>query len=169
MQKFYNHGLLFFALFLLLSEQPLWVMAQPKNNPRSSRLTSKSGLSITSETMTVKGQENKVLFEGNVAIRKEDVTISAGRAEVFLPENAPETSVEAKEISRIEISDNVQVQQGEHRILAQKGVYDAKRGEIVLTGNPEMWQKGNHVKGKRIGLDLVQKKSFVEGSKLTIQ
>ncbi len=134
-------------------------------------------LSISSDQMTVKGLEDTVLFQGTVLIQKGDVTIKAGRAEVLLSNTGTPTSErseqaapgrEGKEIARIEVTEDVELIQGTRRVLAQRGIYDAKEGEIVLTGEPEMWEEGYHVKGKAITLSLKHKRSFVEGSELTI-
>ncbi len=173
MRKFIKILLIVIALFL-----PSRLWAEKQNE---------SPLSISSGKMTVKGQEDKVFFEGDVLIQKGDVKITAGRAEAILgsttpaksmtpttsQDKAPSTfstlSVEGgKEIVQIEMTEKVQIQQGDRHVLAQKGIYNAKGSEIVLTGNPEMWEKGYHVKGKTIRFSLTEKRSFVEGSVLTI-
>ena len=160
-------------IFILFCPFSLWA-----EMPKDGRIA------ISSEKMTVKGQEDKVLFEGAVIIQKGDVKITAGRAEVLIagkePSGAPPAgsvppfpiadlaSGEGKEIVQIEMMEKVEVRQGDRRILAQNGIYNAKEGEIVLTGNPEMWEKGYHVKGRLIRFSLTNKRSFVEGSVLTI-
>jgi lipopolysaccharide transport protein LptA len=173
-------------LLLLILSTALSVHAQtpPKEEARKDyttnvfSLSSAGPLSISSERITVKGLEDAVLFEGNVAIKKGDMTISAGQAEVFLfplphaavdpaEPNASSTSGE-KEISRIELAGEVDLKQGNRRVLAQKGVYHAKQGEITFTGGAEMWEPGYHVKGKVITLSLTQRRTQVESSQLTI-
>jgi lipopolysaccharide transport protein LptA len=140
-------------------------------------------LAISSEKMTVKGLEDKVFFEGSVAILKGDVEITAGRATVLLADKdqnagnkkSPLPSAfstlshgAGKEIVQIQLSEKVEVRQGSRRVLAQKGIYDARESEIILTGRAEMWEDGYHVKGRSIRLSLATKRSFVEGSQLTI-
>ncbi|MEK7702853.1 MAG: LptA/OstA family protein [Nitrospirota bacterium] len=138
--------------------------------------------SITSEKMTVKGLEDKVLFEGAVVIQRGDMAITAGNAEVLLSNKDKDTfqknvhseklsgfsSDAGKEIVRIALTKKVTVQQGNRRVVAEEGIYHAKEGEIVLTGNAQMWEEGYHVKGRVIRFSLVKKRSFVEGSQLTI-
>ncbi len=155
MQKFIS--VLFFVLFLSCN---LWAEA-PKESLRV--LSQGEPIAISSEKMTLKGQEDKVFFEGEVLIQKGDVKITAGRVEVLLADKD-----NVKEIVEIKMTEKVDVRQGDRRVLAQKGVYNTKGGEIVLTGDAEMWEKGYHVKGRLIRLSLNQKKSFVEGSILTI-
>lgn len=155
-----------FLLSIFLSVN-LWA-----GTPKKSLQTLSEGepLSISSEKMTLKGQEDKVSFEGNVFIQRGDVKITAGRVEVLLTDkDKGKSDVGGKEISQIEMMEKVEVLQGDRRVLAQKGVYNPKSGEIILTGNPaEMWEKGYHVEGRVIKLSLTQKRSFVEGSVLTI-
>ncbi|MBI3358685.1 MAG: hypothetical protein HY201_01045 [Nitrospirae bacterium] len=164
------------ALFLLAGIVPpcdLWA-EKPKELLRA--LSEGEPLAISSEKMTLKGQEDKVLFEGAVLIQKGDIKITAGRVEVLLADKDPAKSEalsalsteEGKEIVQIEMMGEVEVRQGDRRVLAQKGSYNTKGGQIVLTGNPEMWEKGYHVQGRMIRLSLTEKRSFVEGSVLTI-
>ncbi len=121
-------------------------------------------IAISSEKMTLKGQEDKVFFEGDVTIQKGDIKITAGSVEVQLADKKKD-----KEIVQIAMTEKVEVRQGDRRVLAQKGTYNVKANEIILAGSPaEMWEKGYHVKGRLIRLSLSQKKSFVEGSVLTI-
>jgi len=148
---------LFFALFLTGN---IWA-GTPKESLRA--LSHGEPIAISSEKMTLKGQEDKVFFEGDVLIQKGDIKITAGRVEVQLANRE-----NVKEIVQIAMLDEVEVKQGDRRVLAQKGVYNTKEGEIVLTGDAEMWEKGYHVKGRLIRLSLNQKRSFVEGSVLTI-
>lgn len=138
-------------------------------------------ISITSNKMTVKSLEDKIVFEGNVSIKKGDLTIGSDRAEVFLKEKdsnqskSPSSSIltpgsgAEKEVFRIETSGNVDIQQGDKHAKAQKAVYDKKREEIVLTGEPEAWEKDYRVKGKVITLFIAENRSLVEGSHVVIQ
>lgn len=142
-------------------------------------------VSITSNKMTIKNQENKIIFEGNVFIKKGDLTIHSDRAEVFLAEQqggggsskTPSlfenpTAKGGKDISRIEAFGNVDIQQGDKHAKAQKGVYDQKKDTIILTGdpNPEAWENDYRVKGKMITLYIAENRSVVEGgSQVLIQ
>ncbi len=191
MQKYINpltSRIIAFSFFFFLAEGiaaptktagPVSTVVAEKEDTSASTFSLSSGgpLSISSKIMTLKGPEDKVFFEGSVRIRKGDLTITAGRAEVFLsnaephPDQKPDAASsvrEEKEITRIELMDNIDLTQGDRRVIAQKGVYNAQQGAIVLTGKAEMWEKGYHVRGKVITLSLTQKRSFIEGSQLTI-
>jgi len=150
-------SILFLALVLACN---LWA-----ETPKASSFSLSGGepLAISSEKMTLKGQENKAIFEGDVIIQKGDVKITAGRVDAQLADTK-----KGKEIVQIQMAEQVEIKQGDRRVIAQKGIYDTEKGEITLTGNPEMWEKGYHVQGKLIRLSLKEKRSFVEGSVLTI-
>lgn len=134
-------------------------------------------ISITSNKMTIKSLEDKIIFEGAVSIKKGDLTIEADRAEVFLSEKNGGASSKSssssllmnpsaggdREVSRIETMGNVDIQQGEKHAKAQKGVYDQKKDTIILTGEPEAWEKDYRVKGKVITLFIAENRSLVEG------
>jgi lipopolysaccharide export system protein LptA len=138
-------------------------------------------ISITSNKMTVKSLEDIIIFEGSVVINKGDLKILADRADVFLTpkKDDPTTSSSSllsgpaakgdKEVSRIETSGNVNVQQGDKHATAQKGVYDKRKEEIVLTGEPEAWENDYRVKGRVITFLIAQNRSLVEGSQVVIQ
>lgn len=169
------------ALFYLLIIAPLdgsgFVLAGEipvTNNPQEP-------ISITSNKMTIKSLEDKIIFEGDVSIKKGDLTIEADRAEVFLAERSagnpskPSSSVlmnpstkGEREVSRIETTGNVDIQQGEKHAKAQKGIYDQKKETITLTGDAEAWEKDYHVKGKVITLFIAENRSLVEGSQVII-
>lgn len=168
----------------LLFSPFLWVkISASAEIPRANQ--AEGPISITSNKMMVKSQENKIIFEGNVVIKKGDLKIKADRAEVLLAQKESEknpkgdskfpssllidpTSQGEKEVSRIETFGNVDLQQGEKHAKAQKGVYDQKRNEIVLTGAPEVWENDYYVKGKVITLFLAENRSLVEGSQVII-
>jgi lipopolysaccharide export system protein LptA len=131
--------------------------------------------------MMVKSLEDIIIFEGNVFIKKGDLKILADRAEVFLTPkktDQPKSSSSLligpggkgdKEVSRIETSGNVDVQQGNRHAKAQKGVYDKGKEEIILTGEPEAWENDYRVKGRVITLFIAENRSLIEGSQVVIQ
>lgn len=138
-------------------------------------------ISITSNKMTIKSLEDKIIFEGKVFIKKGDLTIEADRAEVFLSErnagtpSKPPSSILMnpstkgdREVSRIETMGNVDIRQGEKQAKAQKGIYDQKKDTITLTGDAEAWEKDYRVKGKVITLFIAENRSLVEGSQVII-
>lgn len=129
-------------------------------------------ISITSNKMTIKSLEDKIIFEGAVFIKKGDLTIKADHAEVFMSESSSllidPAAKEKREVSRIETTGNVDIRQGEKYAKAEKGVYDQKEETITLTGGAEAWEKEYRVKGKVITLFIAENRSLVEGSQVII-
>ncbi len=130
-------------------------------------------ISITSEKMTFKNLEDKILFEGSVVIKQEGVTINADRAEVFLSESDHSDSSltggnESRAVTQVITTGNVRIAQGRQNAKAEKGVY--KKGEevIVLTGHPEVWDDGFRVKGSVITFFIEEERIKVSESQSVI-
>jgi len=170
---FIKYGLSHLLILALLWESAFPGEIPVKNNPQEP-------ISITSNKMTIKSLEDKIIFEGDVSIKKGDLTIEADRAEVFLAERSADSSKPSssalmnpstkgeREVSRIETTGNVDIRQGEKQAKAQKGIYDQKKETITLTGDAEAWEKDYRVKGKVITLFIAENRSLVEGSQVII-
>jgi lipopolysaccharide export system protein LptA len=176
-----RRGFIKLYAFLLLVSYPLyWATTlvaadmpapDPSNDP----------ISITSNKMMVKSLEDIIIFEGNVFIKKGDLKILADRAEVFLTQkktDQPKSSSSLltgsgargdREVSRIETSGNVDVQQGNKHAKAQKGTYDKSKEQIILTGEAEAWENDFRVKGRVITLFIAENRSLIEGSEVVIR
>ncbi|MFQ5949184.1 MAG: LptA/OstA family protein [Nitrospiria bacterium] len=168
----------FLLLFLLLLGRPESIAAA--DGLKS--VESQGPLSIAAKKMVVQNLEDKIIFEGDVLIRKGDLKIKAARAEVFLTQKDPAEGPKSssflfqgsgskgeKEVLRIILSGNVDIQQGDKRAKAQNGTYERAKEEIVLTGDPEAWENDFHVKGKTITLFLAENRTLVSESELVIQ
>jgi lipopolysaccharide export system protein LptA len=122
---------------------------------------------IISDRMTVKSAEDRIDFEGHVSIRQEGLHIETDRALLFL---APTNSnLKSSGVTRIEMEGDLRIQQGERRAEAQRGVYDQKKQEIVLTGGPVAWERDYRVKGETITFFIAEQRIQVEKSEVTIQ
>lgn len=131
-------------------------------------------ITIRSEKMTLKNLENKIIFEGNVLITREDMTINADRAEVLLSESKGQSSSvlegsnDGRGVRRITTSGNVRIVRGTQRAKAEKGVYERGKEVFILTGNPEVWDNDFHVKGKVITFYIDEERTVVSDSKAVI-
>jgi lipopolysaccharide export system protein LptA len=122
---------------------------------------------VTSDRMMVKSAEDRIDFEGHVFIRKEGLQIETDRALLFLaPTNG---DLKSGGVIRIEMEGDLRIQQGPRRAEAQRGVYDQKKQEIVLTGAPVAWERDYRVKGETITLFIAEQRTQVEKSEVTIQ
>jgi len=175
-----RRGFIKIYAFFLLVLYPLYgsAMLMAADKPPPSQPD--DPISITSNKMTVKSLEDIIIFEGNVFIKKGDLKIGADRAEVFFSQKKSDQQKSSsllttpgakgdKDVSRIETTGNVDVQQGTKHAKAQKGVYDKSKEEITLTGDPEAWENDYRVKGKVITFFIAENRSLIEGSQVVIQ
>ncbi|MFQ5543552.1 MAG: lipopolysaccharide transport periplasmic protein LptA [Nitrospiria bacterium] len=130
-------------------------------------------ISIQSQNMTLKNIENKAVFDGAVHILQGDLSIKSDHAEVFMVTQKEGVSLlkdtEAKrDVSKIVTTGNVTIENGKQRAKAEKGVYDRQKNIIILTGKPEVWEDGYHVKGKEITFFIAEEKTLVVESQVVI-
>lgn len=131
-------------------------------------------ISIRSEKMTLKNLENKIIFEGKVFIKREEMTIDADRAEVLLSESKGQStsvlaeSTDGREVQQITTYGNVRIVRGTQKAKADKGVYTRGKAVFVLTGNPEVWDNDFHVKGEVITFYIDEERTVVSESQAII-
>jgi len=144
-----------------------------------------SPISITAERMTTRNLEHRVVFEGNVHVKKDDFQMEADQMIVtFAPvgqevaslgslsadASQDRTSIsENREISTIDANGHVKMIKGDRRSTSQFAVYDRAEEKVILTGNPESWEKDYKVTGTKITIFLKENRSLVEGSNVLIQ
>ncbi|MBI3994588.1 MAG: hypothetical protein HY349_01295 [Nitrospirae bacterium] len=132
--------------------------------------------------MTVRSLEHQAVFEGDVVMTKEDLTITSHRAEVtFASKDAvaepdpsaagllsPQSQFVDNEITLIHATGNVVLQQGDKRIQAEEAFYYQKEDKVILLGEPVAWEKDYQVTGTKMTIYLRENRSIVEGSKVVI-
>lgn len=67
-------------------------------------------------------------------------------------------------IDRIVAKGQVRFVQGDRVATGQEAIYYKDRDEVVLRGNPQLWQAENTLKGERIIFNLATNKVLVESS-----
>ena len=83
------------------------------------------------------------------------------------PEAAPPNPLRdlgGDKIDYIVAQGSVRFVQGDRVATGQTGTYYKDRDEVVLVGNPQVWQNENNVKGERIIFNLKDNKMRVESS-----
>lgn len=157
----------------------LWIFQGLAQGPAT------SPISITSERMTVRNLEHHVVFEGNVHMQKDAFQMEADRMIVtFLPvrqgvalpgslsadtSQAKGSPPEDLSVSTIDASGHVKFIEGDRRATSEHAIYDRAEEKLVLTGNPESWEKGYKVSGTKITIFPKENRSLVEGSSALIQ
>jgi len=132
---------------------------------------------ITSQRMTAINEQNKLIFEKDVIVRKDDMTLYADKMEILfvkvkgagLADIADESSKEDKrDISTIKAIGNVKIVSGEKTATADEAVYYKDEEKVVLTGEPKAWEKGDMVTGTKMTIYIKEDRSIVEGSKVIV-
>jgi lipopolysaccharide export system protein LptA len=134
---------------------------------------------ITARRVTVRNQENKAIFEGNVTLKKGALVVHSDVMIVYLRPLGPRTdtdlsrktrkgpeelpTIASRTVSRIEATGRVRIERGEGRAIGREAVYNEDERKIVLTGDPVAWQRGTCVSGKKIILFLDEDRTVVEG------
>jgi len=135
--------------------------------------------SITSDSLVFENLKNKLLFEGQVLMKKGSLTVHADRAELLLTEapTLPSTpSHDAglsqilargeRKISQILLTGHLKMEQEETHATAEKGLYNQEKNEITLTGMPVVWSNNYRLTGKVIVLSPSNNKIRVENSEV---
>ncbi len=134
---------------------------------------------ITAKRITMRNQENKAIFEGNVVLKKGVLVVHSDVMVVFLKpgdppaaEPAPKTprkgsdelpTISNRSVSKIEATGQVKIEKAEGRATCRKAVYNEDERKIILTGDPVAWQHGTRVSGKKIIMFLDDDRTIVEG------
>ena len=140
---------------------------------------------ITSEHMTIQNPEQRLVFEGTVHVQKDDFQMNADRMVVNFVPNAQGntfpgsfpvassktqgTMQQNRSVSTIHATGHVKIVKGDRRAASQVAIYDQLMDKVILTGNPESWEKDYKVSGTKITIFLKENRSLVEGSSVLIQ
>jgi lipopolysaccharide export system protein LptA len=134
---------------------------------------------ITARKITMRNQENKAVFEGNVVLKKGLLVVHSDVMVVFMkPNDSKEVgsvpkgprkgsdelpTISNRTVSVIEATGQVRIQKADGRATSRKAVYNEDERKITLTGNPVAWQHGTCVSGKKIVMFLDDDRTIVEG------
>jgi lipopolysaccharide export system protein LptA len=121
--------------------------------------------------------EGTVIFTGKVVAVQGDSTITAERMEVVFskPENPEKTAgglagaASGRKITQITATGSVSLRQvdpetaKERYATGEKGVYDAEKRTVTMTGSPRLWEGKNVIVGEEMVFQLGEKKVLVKG------
>jgi lipopolysaccharide export system protein LptA len=133
---------------------------------------------ISAESAEYFNAENLVVFSGKVVAVQAETTLTAERMEVRFAQTAvPQGERPAGEsaassgqrVASITASQSVtfrQVDAGtgkERYATGERGVYDADRRLVTLTGSPRLWEGKNVIVGEQMDFFIDEKKVVVKG------
>ncbi|MBI5875880.1 MAG: lipopolysaccharide transport periplasmic protein LptA [Deltaproteobacteria bacterium] len=113
-------------------------------------------ITITSNNMEARKKENLVIFKGDVKAEQKDYTLYSKELYVYY--------ADGKEIKEMIATGDVRIVQLNKTATGEKAVYTRENRAVVLTGNPQVEQDCDVVKGDKITIFLDEDKSLVEGS-----
>ena len=85
-------------------------------------------------------------FSDEVVVRRGDATVRSPRMDARYDPTG--------QLTRLELRGGVDLRQGDRRATGDKADYDAQTRQVVLTGDPRLYDRGDVLSGDRIGLAL---------------
>lgn len=175
--------LLVLGLLGLCLAAPAAVPAQsgPAAGPLS-KIASREGerdlpLRITADRLEAEQEKRLILFSGQVKAQRGETVLYCDQLRVYYQAAASSPASQegqpqdllggmggGEKIERIEAEGRVRYVQEDKVATGEKAVYYQDRGEIVLYGNPQVWQGDNHLKGERIIFNTRENRVMVESS-----
>lgn len=130
-------------------------------------------LSVTSSKMTLKNQQNSILFEGDVVVERDSSTLKANSVEVIFTggvreEGGADLLEKKRELSTITAKGDVKFVQGARTILADKVIYYRNEEKMIFSGDPNVHEGQDELKGKKITVFLKEDRVIVEGGEAVI-
>ena len=114
---------------------------------------------ITSDRMEADKLGERVLFIGNVTLKKEDITLTSDAVTVFYDDRS-------KGVNEIEALGNVVVRRDDRVALANRAMYFSREEKIVLTGDARIIENKNQLGGDRITFFVRDDRSIVDGGRV---
>ncbi|MFW5730257.1 MAG: LptA/OstA family protein [Desulfonatronovibrionaceae bacterium] len=120
---------------------------------------------ITSDRMTYAGQEQEIIFAGNVHVVRDDFELWADELTVFLDPEAQEGDSDSPEasIQKIIARDNVKITNLNRTATGDSLTYLSSTGIATLKGDPRLVEGRNSIEGQTIILNTRNNTSEVLG------
>lgn len=119
-------------------------------------------IKITSDRMEAYNKKDLIIFYDNVKAIRSDTTLLADRMDIYLNQKD-------KKIEKIVALGNVRINQEDKNATAEKATYFDNTQEILLEGSPQVWQKGNVLKGNSISMHLNEDRIIVNSADVQIK
>jgi len=121
---------------------------------------------IKSDSMEAMDRSGTVIFKGNVVAIRGDLTINADRLEVIYAERPRQEQETEKRrvLKKIVAKGHVKIIQGKKVGTCKEATYDKRAEKLVLTGDAQVWEGSNRIRGTKITLYINEDRSVVESS-----
>ena len=113
---------------------------------------------ITSDHLEVNRKLHWAVYSGDVVLqdRENDITILSDRLEFFFDEKM-------EEVKKAVAVGSVRVNSGTRRSTSERAEYLPAEQQVVLTGNPKVWQEDDLVSGSKITIFFNEDRAIAEG------
>jgi lipopolysaccharide export system protein LptA len=133
-------------------------------------------IKIDAARLEVRDKDKRATFSGNVRLVQGDTTMKCTSLVVFYDQEADKTTAAKgaasstfaggqQQVRRLEANGPVTVTQKDQTAIGDKGIFDVKLNTITLTGNVQVTQGPNLLKGERLVVNLTTGVSNVESGK----
>lgn len=102
-------------------------------------------IQIESDKLSVKDEEGKATFTGNVKVVQGKTTMQSGNMTVFYAKDGGSASAGTSQIDRILVGGKVYIKTEEQEATADDGVFNMKTDTVVLTGKKVVLTDGSNV------------------------
>jgi lipopolysaccharide export system protein LptA len=144
------------SIFLLIVV--LWSLPVLAAPPSGTPLTgSREPIEITADRLDADDKARIMMFVGNAVARQGDATISADRLTVRY-------AGQGGDVDRMVAEGNVRIVQGDRVATSQRADFFRDQERILLTGSPQVTEKGSTVQGHQITLFMKERRAVVQGS-----
>lgn len=111
---------------------------------------------ITADRMSTESGENRIVFEGNVEAKHNNMVLKADHLEVYGDEKK-------ENFTKIIAIGNVRVTKGDHRLEGGRAELTYEDKKVVVTENPVVFEKENKISGERIVYSYENGGIIIEG------
>ena len=136
----------------------LWAAPSLAAAPSDAPLTgSREPIEITSDRLDADDNARLMMFIGNAVAKQGDATIYADRLTVRY-------AAQGGDVDRVVAEGNVRIVQGERVATSRRADFFRDQERILLTGDPQVTEKGSTVKGHQITLFMKERRAVVQAS-----
>jgi lipopolysaccharide export system protein LptA len=107
-----------------------------------SSMSGKQPLLIDADHLHIEGKKQEALWRGHVKVKRGTTNITCDRMLSHYTED--------QEVSRVECHGNVEVLDQDKWAKGDRADFDNITGILIVTGDPEAKQGGNHVRGTKV-------------------
>lgn len=124
---------------------------------------------ITSDKVIYAGENETILFQGNVRVRRSDFDLWCRKMTVHLASDGsgrggPRGSGDASDFEKIVAEENVRLRMANRNATCHKAIYRSKEETITMLGDVRLRQGRNRISGQEVRMDLARNTTEILGS-----